>query len=44
MQPLLSFVKPIQKQHSSIASQTRHSQRSWRVEISTLVPLCTMPV
>lgn len=41
MQPLLSFVKPTQKQHSPIASQTRHSQRSWWVEISTSVPLCT---
>ena len=41
MQPLFSFVKPIQKQHSPIASLTCHSQRSWWVEINTSVPLCT---
>lgn len=41
MQPLLSLVKPTRRQHSPIASRTRHSQRSWWVEINTSVPLCT---
>lgn len=41
MQPLLSFVKPAQKQQPQSASHTRRSQLSWWVEINTSVPLCT---
>jgi hypothetical protein len=41
MQPLLPFVKPIQKQPSQNASRTGKGQLCWWVEINTSVPLCT---
>ena len=41
MQPLLSLVKPLREQQSSIALRTGQLHLSWWIEINTSVPLCT---